>query len=393
MIKKSGKDYLKIIAAILFFLELQPYYMWNYTGTPMLLGVTLPLILIIYSHAKKTHIQTSIAFALLTIFCAILEGHNFFGCVSLTMVAILFICPNYLNEIYKYFHSFYTLLIGISAIIWVLVLIGAPLPFNVIPPLNSLKTTDYYQYPFLVMPGVNLDFSLFRTLQFCGPFDEPGVVGTIAFLILLIEHFNMRKVSNVIILISGLFSMSLFFYGGLFLYMLYSTTSRKGYLKVRIITLILFILFATLSYNYEVTRSAIWDRLEYDEYKGFVGNNRADEDMKLFIEQIRGTDEYWFGVHDNSIIERYSGSASIQNAILKYGIFGCVLYAFFFIIYAFKNIPKRKEAIVCLLFLFITLWQRPGMFSIPFVFFYIMLIHNFGNKQLTPQKKYEKVAY
>lgn len=385
-------DYIRIIAALLFFLELQPYFMWGFTGTPMLLGVTLPLVLILVHHTNNKNLPTAMIFALLTLFDALMAGASFFGCISAVLVAVLFVCPNYLDDIYECFHLLYSVLIGFSSIIWVMVMLGVSLPYNVLPPLNSLKDYDYAQYLLLVMPRGIIDISLFRSLQFCGPFDEPGVVGTIAFLILLIERFNMRKFTNIIVFISGVISISLFFYVGVFLYMLYSITLKKGSVKIKIISLLLFIVLAILSYNFEVTNAAIWDRLEYDESKGIAGNNRADDDLKLYIKQIRGTEKYWFGVHDKAIVDRFTNSASVQTALLKYGFMGCAVYALFFVFYALNIIPRRKDACFCLFFLFLTLWQRPALFNIPYVFMYIVLIHNFDKQQLIAQGEDEKVS-
>lgn len=371
-------DFFKILAAILLLLEIQPYFIWGVTGTRMLLTITIPLIIIIGAHYQGKNIVSAIIFACIALFAAVAEGDNFYGCISMMTVAILFLSVDYLKDVYSYFKTIYVYLIGLSSIVWVLVMVGVSLPVHEIMPLNTLKDITYHQYPFLVMMGYDPDFSIYRAFRFCGPFDEPGVVGTNALLILLIERFNIRKASNIIILISGLISMSLFFYVSIIIYMIYFFTLKEGNVKTKILSIVLFSALTILSYNYEVTRSAIWERLEYDKTtRTFVGNNRAEDELKQYVSRIRGSDEYWFGVHNKAVIERFSGSASVQNAILKYGMFGVFIYSLFFVVYAFKRIPKRKEAFFCIMFLFITLWQRPGLYNIPYVFMYIMLIEHF----------------
>lgn len=375
---------IKLLTAALLFLKFQPYFLWEFSGTLLLLAVTLPLVLILMTHARGgKEVTAAVIFGIIAFLGALTEGNNVFGLLVKIMVVVLFLCTSYLQEVYKYFKILYVILIGISAAVWVMVLCGVPLPMNEIMPLNSLKEIYYNQYPFLVMLGYDPEESIFRAFRFCGFFDEPGVVGTNALLMLLIERFNLRKPSNVVLLISGLISMSLFFYVGSFLYILYSFTLTEGNVRAKVVAILCFVVVAIFTYNFEVTHAAIWERLEYDESKGsFAGNNRSDEDLKRYIDRIRWTDAYWLGVQDKEVIEKYSGSASVQNAVLKYGIIGCILYVSFFVFYIFKRIPRRKDALFCLLFLLITLWQRPDMYSIQYVFLYLIFIHNFGKRQV-----------
>lgn len=387
---KSG--FIKLLTAFLLFLELQPYYIWSFSGVQMLLTITMPLvvILLLHSNRRKDSIVV-VLFGLLTLLAAISEGCNFMGTIAFSMVIVLFLSTDYLRDVFDCFKVLYACLIGISCLVWILVMFGFPLSPNELMPLNSLKDITYNQYPFLVMLGYDPESTIFRAFRFCGYFDEPGVVGTNAVLLLLTERYNLRKPTNIIILISGLISMSLFFYLCSFLYLIYYFTHTKGKFGLKIISILFVGFLSFISYNNEITHAAIWERLEYDESKGsFAGDNRAEDDLKRYIIRIRGSQEYWFGVHDKAVIERYSGSASVQNAILKYGFIGLLAYGLFFLMYAFKCIPNRREALVCVGFLFITLWQRPGMYSIPYVFFYIVLLLNFGRNRIEKRISYEK---
>jgi predicted RNA-binding protein with RPS1 domain len=80
--------------------------------------------------------------------------------------------------------------------------------YSLIDPLNPLKDFLYKQYPFLVMPNevINVEFP-----RFYGVFDEPGVIGTFAGIMLFAERYNLKKISNIILFVSGVFSFSLFF--------------------------------------------------------------------------------------------------------------------------------------------------------------------------------------
>lgn len=370
-----------IIAAILLFLELQPYFIWGIGGTVMLLTITIPFYFILLLNARSKNIYFALGFAIIALLAAICEGDNFFGCIAFILISCLFLCEDYLRDVFRYFKSLYVCIITISVVVWILVMCGFAIPVKIIQPLNTLKDISYNQYPFLVMLGYDSDFTIYRAFRFCGLFDEPGVVGTLAILMLLADRYNLRKPANIILFISGLISMSLFFYLCSFIYIIYSIFLTKGDIGVKIVSIVLISGLAIASYNIDVTYAAIWERLEFDKTSStFSGNNRADEDLQRFVVSIRGTESYWFGVHNREIIERYSGSASIQNSLIKHGLLGVLFYALFFILYANKKINKKSDAFFCLVFLFITLWQRPGLYSLPYVFMYIILIVNFGRR-------------
>lgn len=379
--------WVKLIIAILLFLEFQPYFVWNMAGTTMLLIITLPLILILLLHSQiRNELFTTIIFAFITLTAAIAEGNNLFGCIFKLMVIVLFLCTNYLQDVYKYLKIIYVFIIGLSSIVWLCCICGIPLPSQEIPPLNPIKDYIYTQYPFLVVMGD----SIIDSFRFCGVFDEPGVVGTISMLMLIIDNYDLRKLSNIILFISGLISMSLFFYLCSILYFMYYVFTKKGQSKFKVLSIIFLILLSFLTYNIEITHDTIWSRLEYDENTVITGNNRADDELKQYINQIRGSEAYWFGVHDNAVIEKYSNSASIQNAILKYGVIGCLMYALFFVVYVVRRTPNRTDAFFCILFLYVTLWQRPGFYLIPYVFLYLVMIKRFSVGYRTEETTYEE---
>ena len=369
-----------LLAAVIFLLGLQPFFTWRFSDIQMLIMVIVPLAFIMITHTANTRsIITTIVFGLIAWFAAISLGRNIIGRFPFILVATIFLCTDYLNDVYVYFKKIYVVLIAISAAVWILVLLGFSFPSESIMPLNQLKDHMYTHYfPLLVMPDYDVEESIFDIVRFCGLFDEPGVVGTISLLMLAADNYNLRKPANIIIFITGIFSLSLFFYLGSFICIVFTLFSyNTNYTKkVFIAIALIFLLF--ISYNWEVTYNAIWERLEYDEFTGFSGNNRASDDLKEYVNQIRWTDAYLFGVQNREIIDKYSGSASIQNAILQYGLIGCILYALFFCIYIFRQKFNIRDALCCIIILFMTLWQRPVLYNMPYLFLYLIMIKNYG---------------
>ena len=106
------------------------------------------------------------------------------------LAAVPFGSKRFMVNVFDRYKTLYSIIIGISILVWLLLFFGIPVPGKIIAPLNAVKTYNYIAYPFLVIPnylGAGLDV-YFQSLRFCGPFDEPGVVGTIAGLMLYIDN-------------------------------------------------------------------------------------------------------------------------------------------------------------------------------------------------------------
>ena len=380
---------IKFLVAGLYFVGLKPYFAWGLTDVSLILLVTIPISLILVANASNPReITFASLFGFVALISALMEGRNLYGCAVYIMSATIFLNLEYQRDVYIYFKKIYVCYISVSAIVWILVLLGVSFPSETLEPLNQLKDYSYIRFPFLVIPDYDLGASLFDIIRFCGPFDEPGVIGSISLLMLAADNYNLYKPANIVLFITGIFSLSLFFYLGSFICILLSFLSERSISIKKILFIFFIALLIFASYNWEVTRTAIWERLEFDEYRGFSGNNRAEDDLKQYIDQIRWTYAYWFGGTDKEIILQFAGSASIQNAILQYGVFGCLIYAIYYIIYTYSKKSNYIESVYCIIILFMTLWQRPFLFDYSYIFLYLILIANYGTNTVS-QKKYK----
>jgi hypothetical protein len=246
-----------------------------------------------------------------------------------------------------------------------------------VEPIIAIKDYNYVVYPFLVR--VNLDSFNFESIsamyRFSGLYDEPGVVGTISFLLLCVEKFNMKNRWNVVLLISGLISMSLFFYIAFPVYLVFiMVTSRSIKLWRKVLVLIAFLGFAAFSYSNEILNTLIWSRIEGRGSAGEILDSRSTDELRNYVDQIAFSSDYFFGVDDRSLIERFSSSSSIYNVIIGYGMISIILYSIFFIIYSLKFSTTTKSAFVCIAVIALTLVQRPGLFILYYLFLFRCMI-------------------
>lgn len=366
------------LAAILMFLQLEPYFVWP-LHTYIVYYNTVPLLLILAAHSNFLRISLyEILFVALAILAAFCAGSNFLGIVMSILLVLFFLCDKkFLIDVFVKFRIIYVFLIAVSMIVWFMLSIGISFPYRIVSPLNSLKDYNYIVFPFLVKINeftLNYD-SLSNTIRFMGLFDEPGVVGTVSLIMLFIGRFDMKRIYNVILLLSGILSFSLFFYFAAFVFLLYNiiVSKNKAFYKFFIVVVLGVLVY--YSYSNPVTQELIWNRLERNTSQKIIsGNNRSSDELDMYVENIRGTDAYYWGVGDSQITERFSSSASIKNALLRYGFVVLVLFFLFYFFYSLHYIKHLLMCLVFMAFLYMTLYQRPGFFKVYYLFLFNMAV-------------------
>lgn len=365
----------EITIAILLFLVMQPYFIWGIGNFVLIKYALLALLMLKLDFKNPENIPLLFIFVLVLSIIPISKGTNLYGFLSVTFLAgIPFLQKQFAYNVLKIFKTIIVIVTAISIMVWVLVMIvHVNLPSTVIPPLNSLKSYDYIAYPFLVIPQFSSDIS--SVLRFCCVFDEPGVVGTYSILLLYIGRFNFKDKENIILLIAGFMSLSLFFYITLFIFVTLKIFTGRINIKQRfkiilgILTMIIFVL------TVPVLNDFIASRLVFDKERNTIeGNNRSTEELDDYIESIRWTDPYLWGDSEFAI-ERFSKSASLNNAILRFGFVFIFCFFIFFFLYAMTKLKgNKKEVFLFILLLFLTLYQRPAFMNPTYIFLFSSVI-------------------
>lgn len=351
------------LTAVWMYLLLFPYFAWEIEPYASWL-IQLPLVafLLLYQSKNVDYIAV-FSFGLISFIAALCNGANLFGILmSFTNVLIFSTKKSFLIGVYNKYRYIYIILIMLSLISYILVTIGVSLPYHISPPppRNTIEY-NYHIYPFFASPSVD-DWRQLGLNRFNGLFDEPGVVGTISFLLLFIDKFNFKKVGNIILLISGIMSFSLFFYLALFICLCYKVIIDKVTLHKKIILMgCVFLGLFAVSTN-EVTRVLIFDRVTWDETANTIaGDNRSSESLKNYVHSIRGTSAYFWGKPE--MVNQFKGSASLEKQILAYGFVTLFLFFLFFAIYSMKYLHISRKWIMFYIVFFIIMYNRPTMFS------------------------------
>lgn len=375
----SRKDNLLCwLIAFLLYLTLYPYFVWNNSVLSMM---NYLLILILMLKLRKPQLLPVLVYGFICFWGGLCGGGTVFGIIMICTFALIFgIDDVFLIHVYKRYRVIYVVLIALSMVVFILVSMGVTLPYRVSPPppRNTIEV-DYYIYPFFASPSID-DWRYLGWNRFNGLFDEPGVVGTISFLLLFAEKFNLKKIGNIILLISGLLSFSLFFYLAVSIYGIYFFLIKGNTRFVtKIIVGVILILGIVKFGGNEVFNGYISDRLEWNSNAGTItGNNRSGDDLKQYVEQIRWSSDYFLGRPD--MVNSFRASASIEKQIVSYGFITVFLFFLFFLFYSHRYLGNTKEWILFYLVFIVTIYNRPTMYSYERLFMYIVMIFSWSKK-------------
>lgn len=357
---------LAFLVGLYAFIMLRPSFTWGVPGNLLLYFQIIPIAIFLprLDLKKGGNGVYFAAFFALFLFICLLRGFNIqYSLFLLTFAFIPFVSKEFMAMCVDYFTKIYAVIIGISMVVAILVVMGVPLGGQIIPPLNELKDYNYISYPFLVIP------TLTEFIRFHGPFDEPGVVGTVGFTLLVVNKYKLKNIWNILILISCIISFSFAFYAGTVIYLIvrFFTHREKsvGYLLLGAVV------FYLVTSNIPVFHN-IYSRFEYDESSGkLVGDDRTVEAQDAFFESIRGTSIYFWGTSSDDIREEMTGSAGYKKAIIQNGLVFMVLYCLMFWGFANHCKLRRDQLLILIALMLINFYHRPNMLSFTYILLYI----------------------
>lgn len=373
-VKNGVVEYL---VSFLIFLTIPPYFVWGNNHVVELIAVVLALFcsFIRNRNVYLKNFTFCLALYLLYTFFALRDGNNIFGVFIRGLPCFIFLFPyNYLSNVFKKFCEIYSIILIPSIIVYLaIVFVGISFPSQVISPMNSAKSIDYFQFPFLLVPTNVVDMFRFMAI-----FDEPGVVGTISGVLLFVRGIHIKDWTTYPILISGFLSFSLAFYLLLIAYILLYQS-----VKAKVVSIfILFLLFIYFGDN-DFVQEKVFERLQVENGQ-MVGINRTQTSMESFMRDFKNSDKYWFGYGDNyaqNVVNK--GGASYKDLIVNYGIIGFSFFVIISLALGVKVLGISNRLIIFLISFSAIIYQRPFIFSPFYLFllyspiFFIKQVQNF----------------
>ena len=363
LFRKFGLD-ISLLLAGLVFLLMRPYFVWQMPEIIMILA-SLAISIIAAAHISYKNNKDLLCFLIIAyLFLSLMRGAHIGGTIiNLSYAFLPFMNRDFLLKVYDKFRIIIIFFLTVSMISYITVLIGLQSTSEMIEPLNDLKQLQYAKFFFLVLPNEIDGFG-----RYCSVFDEPGVVGTLAGLMMCVEGFNLKKIGNIIILLNGLLSLSLFFYLISAIFLLYKLPS-----KYKMLFIIGVAILYVLTIENEILKVAIWDRLTINDEGAMSGDNRNSDELLEVWDRSKYNLQILFG-YGEKFVRDYTGSASIQLFILRDGLLFVLMYFSVYLIYAKRIINSNRDFILFALILFLTLYQRPGFCGIDYTLLFASYI-------------------
>lgn len=349
------------VGAFFCFNVLQPVYMWSFASASNILSLGVILLLCIKHFRIDNFDFAKLLYIIVYIILASLAAQNFLGFLGCALLPFLMMSDeNFLYELYDRFVTIFVVFTTISLMVYVLVVLGAPLGYTIIPPLNPLQEITYRYYPFMVTMN-SADY-----YRFMGMFDEPGAMGTLSGVLLLMNKLKLSDKRNVLILLFGFFSFSLFFYLVLGAYIVLFAPK-----KIKIITFgIVFAVLLLPSNN--ILDQYIFSRIAFVDGE-FVGDDRKVWNFDdVWFEHYKQSSDYYWGLGREAKAVYNSGGSSYVDLLIMYGLVFTVFYSFVFLYDATKRLAENKKNIAIYLLIFSSvMYQRPYINNIG----YLMMLY------------------
>lgn len=368
IVDPKGSTFAAVFLAIMIFARCMPFYLWAIEDYQRIFcSIAVPLVCFFNMRINK---ENRLHFILFFVSFLVLGLHRegilrFLN--ALLLCFIPFLNEGFLKKAYGYFNKIFCFLLVLSLINFAFYLLGAS-PIATIAPLNSLKSYDYGAFPFLVV-GMD-DMRAFP--RFCGLFDEPGVIGTLAGIMLFINRFEMKRWYNIALMLGGVLSFSLFFY----VIIVLAPFILSGNAKTRMVSVVV-LGFGLLIVLYNpVLYDLIGYRLNWNSAAGvFAGDTRSNTELSALISAERFSWSYWWG---HPMADEYIG----QSSLLLFGYIQGFLFVFLniaaYVVMSFKKIwsINKIDFVLFVLLLMACVYQRPYLFDINYIFLFTCLVYS-----------------
>lgn len=367
LLKKIKVDSWFFLAFLLFIIS-NPGYIWH----THILAIAVFIffgVLYIKKEIKAPSLSLGLLFLLIYSYFILSTDASVIGMIVMAPVVLLFFLDKKaLCGLIDSYSLLLALLLVPSILQFVLVnYFDISFPYYTISPYDTGgRDFDYRLYWFFVQD----DRTTLFIPRFYSYFDEPGVLGTLATIILYTRKYNLREKENLIIFIGGLLTLSFFFIIMSLVY-LALFTEKKKYGFIGLIVVLLAYLYLQTNPLFE----GFLNRFTIEDGR-IAGDHRVSEDFNYwYYHSFISSPDFWFGAGDGTAAIRDEGGSSYAHIIVDYGVVFFVIYIATLILYAIRKIGPNKYFFIWLLPFVGCMYQRPFILHIEYVFFWLAPIY------------------
>jgi len=366
---QSKNVHLLLIASIAF-ISTRPVIFWGYYRLAFaILAVFLVFSFIITKKLQFSRFLFSVFIFSLVGFYSFISGASFFWGFLLSFYTFVMMLLSEDERVvtFSYFRNFFFISLIPGLVLWFLhhlsgdasLLSMGFVPDGIVP--NQLKVENGERYALYPLSVVLLDpFITLPVYRFCGMFDEPGVVGTLAALFLVADRVQLNKKTNIVFFISGVISFSLAFFVIILIY--YLCMIRHHFSKKIMLAIVVLILITVFVQKDSFISTLLINRLTISFDEGWKGDNRESSNIKSGFDEWVNSEPIQFITGLNNS-EGGEGS-SWKIIFIRTGLIGFILVLSILFFPIFPSIRSMNYAsFVFLLVFFLSIYQRPDIIN------------------------------
>lgn len=371
----KNRKYIEILLALECILSMQPFMLWetyNYYRFFDIAKMVIELLILaifalgLKSKIKKTYLACSISFAGIYIYYCFdsyygLSSIGLGTIMKLFMIVVFLMLPNESKKnVFEYFLKFFAISLIPAMIFFLLNALGFNLPSEVIESTQEIKinSSQQYRHYFGCVFRENI-YNITRIKQLCGIYDEPGLAGTTAALLLVANKFNFQKNKmNWVLVIGGIMTMSLAFFMICAIYyvaFLFFTKDKKKLYTILGVGVATTVLLMVLNNN-DIFQRNVLARLSIDM---LFNNNRTSEAFDALFGAFINSNNIWFGYGNGNPIFNTVDASSYKVLLFNFGIIGFVLIVGWFAFWGYSKSRKNIDALILATVFILSIYQRP----------------------------------
>lgn len=387
--------YLPGVIAIGAWLMLEPYIVWQ-TNVFQVVFMGFACVIwaagVLYKGSEWKRLDL-VSFFLLLLFIfyyyrpGLNNGLNYSGFLIVLFSLSVFFAMTYdlKRKTFYYFRLVFVWSLVPGMFVWFVYAAGIPIDWMVIGELTGEQVLNPQKalmgIGYVVLPGsVILDYWLdsgFPLYQLCAMYDEPGVVGTIAALLLVSDKVDLSKRVNQVLFLAGVITFSLAFFLMLIIYALMNINKPVLIFIGWGVTLGFIGLLVMPAEYYEQFSSLVIGRLDMST-GSMAGDNRETELLHAYWDRWLNTDIFNLLLGLATVVSGDVGSSWKSIVILK-GLLGIV--GLFLLFSTLLLRYYAGYASICFSVIFIaSVYQRPMVLVLPLIVIFVGGLINLQTK-------------
>lgn len=246
-------------------------------------------------------------------------------------------------------------------------------------PWNPHPGSFYYKYFFFVQENFG---QYYLVPRFCGLYDEPGFIGTIAMVILFTNRYtlNSKQWYNIPILLGGLLSFSFFFYLSTIFYLLLNINIKSTKYYVLITFILLFSIISSVLLD-----SYVYQRLITIFQSMQLMGSRESDNFSFFYNSLYISD-LLFGVPLNTTLVF---STTYKYIIVVIGAIPLIIFSIVLFLFAKSKLYTSKNLLLFISIPIFVFAQRPFLNNIFYLFLTIVPLYYFYNNRIQDEIKFK----